>query len=42
MIEERVQAFLERVRGLKATGQLINVVVMASAFSNSEFCSGGK
>jgi cytochrome P450 len=40
MIEERVQVCLERMRGLKVTGQLMNVVVVTSAFSNGEFCSG--
>jgi hypothetical protein len=40
MIGERVQACLERMRGLKASGRLINVVAMMSAFSNGEFCSG--
>ena len=40
MIEERVQACLERMRGLKVTRQLMNVVVVTSAFSNGEFCSG--
>ena len=40
MIEERVQACLVRIRGLKATGQLMNVVVVTSAFSSGEFYSG--
>jgi hypothetical protein len=40
MVDERVQACLQRVRGLKVTGQVINIVEMLSAFGNGEFCSG--
>lgn len=39
MIEERVQACVERLGGLKGTGELMNTVVVMSAFSNGEFCS---
>lgn len=34
MIQERVHVCLERMRGLRTTGQLMNVVVVTSAFSN--------
>ncbi len=40
MIEDRVHVFLERMRGLRATGKLMNVAVVTSAFSNGKFYSG--
>ena len=40
MIDERVQVCLERMKGLKETDQLMNVVFVTSAFSNGELCPG--
>jgi hypothetical protein len=40
MVEERVHVCLERMRGLRTTGQLMNVVIVTSAFSNGMFYSG--
>lgn len=37
MIEERVQTCVERIKGLRGTGQLMDVAVVTSAFSNGKF-----
>ena len=37
LIEERVQIFLQRLRGLTRTGEVMNMAVVTSAFSNGEF-----
>lgn len=39
LIEERVQVFLQRMRGLKETGEVMTMAVVTSAFSNGKFCA---
>jgi hypothetical protein len=39
MIEERVQVCLDRIIRLRTIGQLMNVVVVTSAFSNGRLLS---
>ena len=38
VIDERVEACLTRMRHLKEMGELMNVVVVTSNFSNGKFC----
>lgn len=37
LIEEKVNLFVERLRGLRDGGEVSRLVVMLSAFSNGEF-----